>query len=215
MLFRSHNSLGNIAIRVPHPRFKDGIVYAKHAEVSLEEMTLENVVITDIPTGKLLHGTVPTSVGHNLNREILRLRPDINAVVHVHHDETIAFFASGAFKEVKVLSLEFPYVMAKPPYVVPSHLDVEQDVGPIKEFIQYTNSVIMENHGITTLGRTLSEAYHRLNTLTSEVRRNILVETLAAMKGTEIHYLAQEGVDWMYREADRVIYPSRFPKGKS
>lgn len=205
----THNSLGNIAIRVPHPQFKDGIAYTKHAEISLEEMTLQNVVITDLPTGKLLHGTVPTSVGHNLNREILRLRPDINAVIHVHHDETISFFASRGFKEIKVLSLEFPYVMAKPPYVVPSHLDVEQDVGPIKEFIQYTNSVIMENHGVTTLGRTISEAYHRLNTLASEVRRNILAEMLASANGTDIHYLEQEGVDRMYQQAERVIYPSR------
>jgi len=29
-------------------------------------MTIDNVVITDIPTPTLLHGTVPTSVGHNL-----------------------------------------------------------------------------------------------------------------------------------------------------
>src|SRR5438309_1702810 len=137
-----HNSLGNIAIRVPHPDFEHGVLYTKHAEVSLEEMTLENVVITDVPTGTLLHGTVPTSVGHNLNREILRLRPDVNAVIHAHHDETIALFASGAVKELRVLSLEFPYVMAKPPYVVASHLDVE------------------ENHGVTALGRTVSEAQH-------------------------------------------------------
>ncbi|MBI4638492.1 MAG: class II aldolase/adducin family protein [Candidatus Rokubacteria bacterium] len=209
-----HNSLGNIAIRAPHPAFPDGVVYAKHAEVSLEEMTLDNVVITDIPEGRLLHGTVPTSVGHQLNREILRLRPDINAVIHAHHDETIAFFASGAFKEIKVLSLEFPYVMAKPPHLVPSHIDVERDVGPIKEFIQHTNSVLMENHGVTTLGRTLSEAYHRLNTLTSEVRRNILAERLAALKGSEVHYLSQQAVDWMYQHADQVIYPSRGTKDR-
>ena len=75
-----HNSLGNLAIRVPHPDFEHGVLYTKHAEVSLEEMTLDNVVITDVPTGALLRGTVPTSVGHNLNREILRLRPDIHAV---------------------------------------------------------------------------------------------------------------------------------------
>ena len=115
-----HNSLGNLAIRVPHPDFPHGVAYTKHAEVSLEEMTLEHVVITDIPTSRLLHGTMPTSVGHNLNREILRLRPDIGAVIHAHHDETIALFASGAAKELRVLSLEFPYVMAKPPYLVPS-----------------------------------------------------------------------------------------------
>ena len=110
-----HNSLGNIAVRVPHWDFPHGVAYTKHAEVSLEEMTIDNVVVTDIPTPTLLHGRVPTSVGHNLNREILRLRPDIGAVIHAHHDETIAFFAAGA-KGLRVLSLEFPYVMAMPPH---------------------------------------------------------------------------------------------------
>jgi ribulose-5-phosphate 4-epimerase/fuculose-1-phosphate aldolase len=204
-----HNSLGNMAIRVPHPDDPDGVLYTKHAEVSLEEMTIDNVVITDVPTGRLLHGTVPTSVGHRLNREILRLRPDIHAVIHVHHDETIAYFASRGFRELRVLSLEFPYVMAKPPYVVPSHLDVEQDVGPIGAFVQDTNALIMENHGVTTLGRTISEAFHRLNTLTSEVRRAILSERLAALRGTEVHYIDPSSVQWMYEQAESVIYPSR------
>jgi ribulose-5-phosphate 4-epimerase/fuculose-1-phosphate aldolase len=204
-----HNSLGNIAIRTPHEGFPHGVAYTKHAEVSLEEMTIDNVVVTDIPTPALLHGHVPTSVGHNLNREILRLRPDVGAVIHAHHDETIAYFAAGGVKELRVLSLEFPYVMALPPYVVPSHLDVENDVGPIADFIPRTNAILMENHGVTTLGRSVSEAYHRLNTLTSEVRRNILAERLAAIRGTETHYLAQDSIDWMYRYAESVIYPSR------
>jgi ribulose-5-phosphate 4-epimerase/fuculose-1-phosphate aldolase len=204
-----HNSLGNIAIRVPCAGFAHGVAYTKHAEISLEEMTIDNVVVTDIATPALLHGTVPTSVGHNLNREILRLRPDVGAVIHVHHDETIALLASGAVKELRVLSLEFPYVMAKPPHVVPSHLDVEQDVAPVASFIQDTNSVVMENHGVTALGRTISEAYHRLNTLASEVRRTVLAERLAAGAGTSVHYLAQESVDWMYRYSESVIYPSR------
>ena len=202
-----HNSLGNIAIRVPHPVFPHGVVYAKHAGVSLEEMELEHVVITDIPTDRLLHGTVPTSVGHQLNREILRLRPDINAVIHVHHDETIAHFAAGQLNEVKAVSLEYPYVMAKPAYVVPSHLDVETDVGPIKNFIQDTNAVIMVRHGITTLGRNVSEAYHRLNSLTSEVRRIVATELLAAARGTEGNFLTGDEVRWMYERAEDVIYP--------
>jgi ribulose-5-phosphate 4-epimerase/fuculose-1-phosphate aldolase len=45
-----HNSLGNIAIRVPHPAYPDGVAYTKHSGVSLEEMTIDNVVVTDIPT---------------------------------------------------------------------------------------------------------------------------------------------------------------------
>ena len=202
-----HNSLGNIAIRVPDPAFPHGVAYAKHAGVSLEEMELEHVVITDIVTDRLLHGTVPTSVGHRLNREILRLRPDINAVIHVHHDETIAHFAAGQRMEVKAVSLEYPYVMAKPAYVVPSHLDVEADVGPIKDFIQDTNAVVMVRHGITTLGRNVSEAYHRLNSLTSEVRRIVTTELLAAARGTAADFLTDDEVRWMYERAEGVIYP--------
>ena len=67
----------------------------------------------------------------------------------------------------------------------------------------------MENHGVTTLGRTVSEAYHRLNTLTSEVRRNIEALRLAALARTEVHFLAPDAVEWMYRHAESVIYPSR------
>src|SRR2546421_729032 len=93
-----HNQLGNVAIRVPHPEHEHGVVYTKHAGVSLEEATADNVVITDVPTGALLYGTLPTSVGHQLNREILRLRPDVGAVIHVHLDEMIALFASRAHR---------------------------------------------------------------------------------------------------------------------
>ena len=207
-----HNSLGNMAIRMAHPKYEHGVAYTKHAEVSLEEMAMDNVVITDIPTPTILYGSVLTSVGHNLNREILRLRPDIHAVIHVHDNTVIAFFASGAFDEIKVISNEFPYVMAKPPHYVPSNVNVEEDVGPIKDFIQGTNSVVMLGHGVTTLGRHVSEAFHRLTALTSEVNRNILAAQLASLKGTQVQYWPQEGVDHMYEYAENVIYPQQLEK---
>lgn len=100
-----HNTLGNMVIRTAHPDHSYGVAYTKHAEVSLEEMGIENIVITEIPTSKVIYGSRTTSIGHNLSREILRLRADIGAVIHVHDDATISFFGSGAFREVKVLSL--------------------------------------------------------------------------------------------------------------
>src|SRR5438477_10806115 len=101
-----HNQLGNVAIRAPHPEHEHGVIYTKHAGVSLEEATADNIVVTDVPTDALLHGRVPTSIGHQLNREILRLRPDVGAVIHVHLDEMIALFASRAVKELRVLRSE-------------------------------------------------------------------------------------------------------------
>jgi len=204
-----HNTLGNIVMRVAHPDFPYGLAYTKHAEVSLEEMELENIVITDVPTSRILWGERMTSVGHNLSREILRLRPDINATIHVHDDATIALLGSGAPHQFNVLSLDPPFVLGKPVHFVPAHVDVEADVSSVAGFVQDTNSIVLVGHGITTFGRTVSEAYHRLNTLTAEVRRCILAEQLAALRGTKAAYRAQDEIESMYRFAERIIYPTR------
>ena len=207
-----HNTLGNIVMRVPHSDFPHGLAYTKHAEISLEEMELENIVITDIPTSRIVWGERMTSVGHNLSREILRLRPDIDATIHVHDDAVIALLGSGAPHDFKVLSLDPPFVLGRPVHYVPAHVDVEADVSSVAGFIQDTNLVVLVGHGITTMGRSISEAYHRLNTLTAEVRRCILAEQLAALRGTAIAYRSQQEIEDMYRFAERIIYPTRADK---
>ena len=204
-----HNTLGNIVMRSPHPDFAHGLAYTKHAEISLEEMDDGNIVITDVPTTRIVWGERMTSVGHNLSREILRLRPDINATIHVHDDAVLSLYSSGAPLEFKVLSLDPPFVLGKPVHFVPAHVDVEADVSSVADFIQDTNVIVLVGHGVTTLGRTISEAYHRLNTLTAEVRRCIVAEQIAALKGTRPAYRSLAEIEEMYRFAERVIYPTR------
>lgn len=205
-----HNTLGNIVMRVPHPDFPEhGVAYTKHAELSLEEMEIENIVITDIPSSRILAGNSMTSIGHNLSREILRLRPDINATIHVHDNALLSFFGSGAYREVKTISLDLPFVLGKPIHYVPAHVDVEADVSSVKEFIVNTNSVVLLGHGVTTLGRSVSEAYHRLTSLTAEVQRNIAAELLALLAGSEPHYRSADEIQSMYRYAEAIIYPKR------
>jgi len=176
-----HNTLGNIVLRAAHPDFPHGIAYTKHAELSLEEMTADNIVITDIPTSRVLYGGRTTSIGHNLSREILRLRPDIHATIHVHDDALIAFLACGAHPQIGMLSLDPPFVLGKPIHYVEAHVDVEADVSSVKDFIQNTNSV----------------------------RRNITAELLAAAAGTRPAYRSEAEVQAMYRHAEAIIYPKR------
>src|SRR4026209_289824 len=118
-------------------------------------MTADAARITDIPSGRVTPGTAATSVGHQMNREILRLRPDVNCVIHLHHDETIALLAAGC-DEIHSFSGTFSFLMQKPIAYLPAHLNVEEDVAPIKTFIQDTNCLVMKRHGITVLGRTVS-----------------------------------------------------------
>lgn len=202
-----HNALGGIVVRARHPGYPDGVAYVKPAGISMEEVTADQIVITDIPEGRLLFREGRTSPGHQLNREILRLRPDINAVIHVHHDETIALLASGAFDTFKHCSITLPYILHKPPHIVQHDADIEQDTAPIKTFIQNTNCVLMKRHGLTALGRSVSDAYHRLNSVTAEIRRALMMETLAAGRGAKPTYVSDDEVKWMYATANRIALP--------
>ena len=204
------SSTGNLVMRVPHPDYPDGVCYVKSMGVSLEEMALEDLLITDVLEGRILYGRRATTVGHQLNREILRLRRDVNAVIHLHHDETIAFFAAG-FEKLNITGLTFPYLMQSYPHYLPAHINVEEDVAPIREFIQGTNCIIMRRHGFTVLGRTLSECYGRTNVLVGEVTRNIIAEQLAAVHGRKPEYLEAAEIETMFKEGNAVMYPQAKP----
>ena len=206
-----NSSVGGMVIRVPHPDYPDGVCYAKPQGISLEEVEDGDLVITDIPFGRILAGERATTVGHQMNREILRLRPDVNAVIHLHHDEMIAFMAAGHDK-IRSFSLTFGYLMQKPPHYLPASINVEEDVGPIKSFIQATNCIIMKRHGFTVLGRTVSEAYHRTCVLVSEINRNIIVELLCAANGKTPETVTDEEMAYMATHGDQVMYPQLIKK---
>ena len=207
-----NSSVGGMVIRVAHPGHEHGVCYAKPQGLSLEEVEEGDLVITDISYGRILRGDKATTVGHQMNREILRLRPDVNAVIHLHHDEMIAFMAAG-YETIRSYSLTYGYLMQKPAHYLPASVNVEEDVAPIKTFIQDTNCIIMKRHGFTVLGRSVSEAYHRTCVLVSEIKRNIIVEQLCAANGKTPEYITDAELAHMYTHGDAVMYPKVVKKG--
>src|SRR5262249_32311310 len=155
----------------------------------------------------ILYGDRGTTVGHQMNREILRLRPDVQAVIHLHHDETIAFFAAG-FVGVKNTRLAFPLLLQSFSPLLSPPLQFEECVAPVKTFIADVNCFIMKRHGFTVLGRNVSECYHRVNVLTSEVKRNIIAEQLATARGAKPEYLTLDEMKHMFEHGDAVMYPA-------
>jgi ribulose-5-phosphate 4-epimerase/fuculose-1-phosphate aldolase len=173
-----NSSVGGMVIRVAHPDHPDGVCYAKPQGISLEEVEEEDLVITDIPWGRIL---------------------------------MIAFMAAG-YETIRSFSLTYGYLMQKPAHYLPAHLNVEEDVGPIKTFIQDTNCIIMKRHGFTVLGRSVSEAYHRTCVLVSEIKRNIIVETLCAANGKTPEYISEKEMAYMATHGDAVMYPKLVKK---
>ena len=88
----------------------------------------------------------------------------------------LALLAAGIGPGDEVITVSMTFVATTAAVLYSSAKPVYVDVDPLKEFVEHTNSLVMIRHGITTLGRNVSEAYHRMTTLTSEVRRNIQIE---------------------------------------
>ncbi len=91
-------------------------------------------------------------------------RPDVGAVVHAHPPLAVALALAGVSLAEPVLSESClvlgPVLTA--PYSMPTTPEVPRVLRP---YIRQSNAVVMHRHGALTLGRTLDEAWHRMETL--------------------------------------------------
>ncbi|WP_434648135.1 class II aldolase/adducin family protein [Pseudomonas sp. D1-2] len=202
------NTLGNIAIRSNCPYWRREVVYTKHRGVSLEECDLEHLAVLDLQSNKLLHGRFRPSIGHQMHREIMRCRSDVNATVHLHPNDVISFFAVMRWQEMEYVSNDTALVMGKPPCILGEGVNIELDVSAIRQCAHDTNCIVMPGHGITSFGRDLSEAFHRAVAFTAEITRLITSQCLSAATGKSVLYTSEEQVRQMYELGEQVIYGS-------
>jgi L-fuculose-phosphate aldolase len=182
------------------------VVYTKHRGVSLEECGLDHLAVLDLQSNELLHGRFHPSVGHQMHREIMLCRSDVNATVHLHPNDVISFFAVMQWHEMEYVSNDTALVMGKPPYILSEGVNIELDVSAIRHCAHHTNCIVMPGHGITSFGRDLSEAFHRAVAFTAEISRLITSQCLSAVTGKSVVYASERQVKQMYELGEQVIY---------
>lgn len=201
------NTLGNIAIRVPAPEIDPhGVVYTKHRGVSLEQMDESHIVVTSVTSGELIFGRQPPSIGHQLSRRIMQLRSDVGAVIHAHVNEVISYFAAVGDAAFRYVANDTPLVLGGPVVVLAPSINIELDVSSIENFITGTNCVVMPNHGVTALGTTVSEAYHRLTSFSAEIVRATDAVLIARALGRDVDFIDESEVSGMNLAGPSVIY---------
>lgn len=118
------------------------------------------------PVGSYLarnRNLTPTSELH-MHLEAYRQRPDVNAVVHAHPPTTIALSIAGIsmiepyLPETLVMLGEVPTA----PYSLPSS---SENADAIRELILTHDAIVLQRHGSLTVGRSILEAFLRLETL--------------------------------------------------
>lgn len=123
----------------------------------------DDLIITDLQ-GRRIKGTHKPSSEFLMHQQCYAERPDIHAVVHAHPPMTVALALAGVTLSQCVLSetclLLGPILTA--PYSTPTTEEVPRVLQP---YLRQANAVVLDRHGALTLGRTLDEAWHRMEAI--------------------------------------------------
>ncbi len=100
----------------------------------------------------------------DLHLRILRHRPDVHAVVHAHPPTVTGFAVAG--EEIPANLLPELIFGVGPVPLVPFGMPGTPELGDrVVPYLEGHNALLLANHGAVTMGRTLDEAWIRMESL--------------------------------------------------
>ena len=166
---------GNVSGRDP----KSNLVVIKPSGFSYEEMTPDHMVVVNME-GDILEGDLTPSVDTATHLYIYRHRPDVFGVAHTHSPYATSFAALGepipaCLTTTAMLGGEIPVGGYVP---IGGEAIGEEIVAKIGKSL----AIIMQNHGVFTIGRSARQA----TKMAVEVEEIAHITHLALLRGTPI-----------------------------
>jgi len=149
---------GNISARA-----EDGTVWATPSGVSKGFMTEEMLVRLDLD-GHVLEGSAKPSSEIKMHLRVYRENEALRAVVHAHPPKATVFASAGIPLDSAILQETVVQLGVVPlaPYAVPGSADLAEGIAP---FCRDYNAVLLEYHGVTTWGTSMTQALHRMESV--------------------------------------------------
>lgn len=180
---------GNLSMR------DGGYMYISPSGFDLKEIEPHQWVKVDITTGEI-EGNLRPSSEVLMHLECFRKNEEIQAVLHAH--PTYSVGVSSAGKDIPPLFPDFPAMVKSVgyiDYVIPTTNLLAEKVAELV----YNDVIIMRNHGVLTLGKTMKEAYFFMQ-LTEESAK---VYTISSIFGGPRVLTEQECEDLRNLSAER------------
>jgi len=149
---------GNVSTRT-----KDNTILITRSGICKGDVTEKDIVEIDL-FGKIISGKNKISTEHKIHLYAYQKRKEVNAVVHCHPVYTTTFALIGNGLDKHFLP-EVLLTIGKVPlckYATPSTEEVAESLEP---FINYSWAMLLQNHGAVTLGKTLDDAYFKMEKL--------------------------------------------------
>lgn len=161
---------GNLSVRVP-----DGYLVTASG-VSKGLMTPEHVIHID-QEGRHTGGGPAVSSESKMHAAIYARRPDVQAVIHAHPPTATAFAVAHVRLDAPILAESVLVLGAVPliPYATPGTVELADAVAA---HFQECNAALLANHGAVTVGQTLAQAHHRMETLEHVARVALMARLL-------------------------------------
>lgn len=178
---------GNVSGRDPDTN----LVVIKPSGVMFDELTPENMVIVDM-AGQLVEGQLGPSTDTASHLYIYRHRPDVNGVVHTHSTYATAFAAVG--KSIPVCLTAIADEFGGPiPCGGYASIGGKQIGEEILRSIGSSTAILMKQHGVFTIGKTVQKAL-KAAVMVEDIARTVWL----AMQIGQIEELAPEEVKANY-----------------
>ncbi len=135
---------------------ESGLVVIKPSGVRYEELTPDKMVVVDLD-GRVIEGALKPSSDTRAHLYVYRHRPDVNAVVHTHSPFATAWAVVGRPIPAVLTAIcdEFGGPIPVGKYAKIGGDDIGRE---IVRSIGNSPAILMQNHGVFTVGRTPIEA---------------------------------------------------------
>ena len=168
------------------------LVVVKPSGVPFEDLTPEKMVVLDID-GNKVEGDLKPSSDAFTGLYVLRNMPNINSVIHTHSNYATAFAACGMPIPCVLTAMSDEFGMDIP--IAPFCKIGNEDIG--RAIVEYNNgspAILLQNHGVFTIGETVKEA------LKAAVMCEDLAKTIYIAKTLgEIKPISKEDVEALHR----------------
>jgi len=163
-------------------RSEDGRIYVKPWGVGFEDVRARDFQGVD-PDGNLIEGKGRVHSELVLHLEIYRKRKDVSSIAHVHPYYSILL--SSVFKgKIHILSHHATQFVGKIPFYTPTELiHSKKQALNLARTLGDRSLVLMKNHGITAVGRTVEETTIRAFQFEQAAKDHLLASTFGKPSG--------------------------------
>jgi L-ribulose-5-phosphate 4-epimerase len=176
---------GNVSGRDP----ETGLVVIKPSGISYEEMTPEHMVVVDLE-GRVVEGNLKPSTDTGAHLYVYQHRPDVFGMVHTHSPYASTFAVLGqpipaCLTSCAMLGGEIPLGGYAP---IGGEAIGQEIIAKIGRAL----AIVMQNHGVFTIGSSPQEA----TKMAVEVEEIAMITHMAMLRGQPI-LLEVDQVDYM------------------